>query len=198
MVDPRTILFSMPTITDDAPPLTQFEGVPGDTDLDMHEDEWRQLEFFSADQRPLLERTLTEFKAFEAANRMQSGWRQIFLRRLPPALVLHGADASNALSDLLYAQPAPGPIIYPGANPIQGRVQNGFSVRLGAGAALYGYRNETGVPVLGAHLQNADDRLLTNAFTTLYRSHGLLLVDWRAQMLVLSVEANGQIGIWTP
>lgn len=197
-IDPRTILFSMPTIANDAPPLSSFVGEPSDADVIFHEDDWRQLEFFAAVQLPTIQATLTELKAFEAQNRVQSGWRQIYVRRLPSAHVLVGDDAVNSLASVIGTRAEPGPVIFHGAGSIDGRVQDGFSLRLGAGAALYGFSDGAGIPVLGAFLQNADDQLLTNAFLTLNRRHGLVLVDWRAQLVVMSVETNGQVAIWRP
>jgi hypothetical protein len=198
MIDPRTILFSIPTISNDAPPLDRFTGEPSESDVVFHEDEWRQLEFFAPSRLSEVQQALRELKAFANENRVQSGWRRIYTRNIAPAPVLAGGDALNSIAASVGARVEPAPLIFHGAGSIDGRIRNGFSLRLGPGAVLYGFRDQTGIAVLGANLQNAEDRLLTDAFSTLNRSHDLLLVDWQAQMLVTSVEANGQIGVWSP
>jgi hypothetical protein len=198
LVDPSAILFSMPTISNDGPPLAPYPGRPDDADVVFHEDDWRQLEFFAADRVTEVQRTLRELKSFEAEHRVASGWRHVYVRDLPPRPILTGTNAVDTLARELNAGIEQPPIIFQGAGTIEGRVHNGFSLRLGPGAVLYGVRDPSGISVLGANLQNADDLLLTNAFTALNRNHGLLLVDWAAQMLLISVQPDGEISAWRP
>jgi hypothetical protein len=198
MIDPRTIRFSMATISNDAAPVEQIARPPTDTELVFHEDEWRQLEFFPFSRAHEIQQRLIELKAFEAAHRTQYGWTQIYVRDLPPESVLSGNDPVRSLADQLHAEIEAAPILVSGTNSIVGRVRGGFSLRIGDGAALYGFQGQSSILVLGAHLQNADDQLLTRAFTALSGTHQLILVDWRAQMLLLSVGQDGQIIVWSP
>lgn len=198
MIDPRTILFSMPTISNDGPPLAPVTARPGANEVRFHEDDWRQLEFFPADRREEIQHTLSELKAFEAQNRVQSGWRNIYVRNVPPALIYSGDDTVSALAQDLHAHIEPAPLIFQGANTITGRVRDGFTLRLGPGAVLYGVSDAAGMTVLGANLQNADDRLLADAFISLSHRDGLLLVDWAAQMLLTDATPGGQIEVWRP
>lgn len=196
MVDPRTILFSMPTLANDAPPVDDREV---DTDnLAINEDEWRQTEFFASARLHEIQQKLIELKAFEAASRRPSGWAQIYSRDLAATPVVEGGDALRSLATSLGVEPAAAPFFYSGASSIIGNLRDGFSLSLGPGAAIYGTRDGSGIGVLAATLQNADDRLLTNAFAVLNRSHRLLLVDWRLQMLLSGTHASGDIIVWRP
>ncbi|WP_395644639.1 hypothetical protein [Terricaulis sp.] len=197
-VDPRTILYSLPTISNDGPPLTPVTAAPGANDVSFHEDDWRQIEFFPADRRDEIQRTLQELKAFEAQNRVQSGWRNIYVRNVAPAPIYSGNDAVSSLAQDLNASIEPAPLIFQGANTLTGRVRDGFTLRLGPGAVLYGVNDAEGITVLGANLQNADDRLLTDAFVKLSYRDGLVLVDWVAQALLIDVAPGDHVTIWRP
>ena len=78
-------------------------------------------------------------------------------------------------------------------------MKNGFSLALGGNVTLYGYRDAQGVPILGAIIgRNPDDAKLTTAFMKLNADRGLILVDWRAQLVLVSVASSGQIETWQP
>ena len=198
MVDPRSILFSMPTIANDAPPVTSLGRAPASSDLLLHEDEWRQIEFFDSARSGEIQQKLQELKAFEAAHQVRSGWTRIYVRDLSPSPVIRGRDSVASIATLLGASRGPAPIIFHGASSIVGALRDGFSLPLGPGAALYGNSDATGISVLCASMQGADDQLLTRAFSLLNRSNGLVVVDWRAQMLLLSVAQDGRIAAWAP
>lgn len=196
MVDPRTIQFSMSTLANDAPPLDDSD--VDTNNLAIHEDEWRQTEFFPASRLSELQQKLSELKAFEAANRRTSGWARVYSRDLASVPVVEGDDALQSVAASVGAPLGAAPFFFTGANSIIGNLSGGFSLPLGPGAALYGTRNTTGIEILAASLQNADDRLLTDAFLALSRSHRLLLVDWRLQMMLVGTLASGDIAVWQP
>jgi len=79
--DPKTIRFTTPTLSMDeieyvVPTKQSFEGAP-----QFHEDEWRQVEFYPATYLTELQRQLVEYKAFEAKNRTQYGWNNVYSRK---------------------------------------------------------------------------------------------------------------------
>ena len=85
------------------------------------------------------------------------------------------------------------------SNAISGRVKNGFSFGLAGNISLYGYVTPQGIPVLGAILgDNADQSELTRVFAKLHLSHGLILVDWQSQLMLVTVSDSQQIEIWKP
>jgi hypothetical protein len=74
---------------------------------------------------------------------------------------------------------------------------DGFTLRLSNSVFLYGLSDGEGVMSLAA-LVDGDDSSLTKAFLTLNKKYQFMLVDWRAQMLLVSTTSNGQINVWRP
>lgn len=196
-VDPRNIGFTMSTIAADD---LQFEArtatSPGDAPQ-FHEDEWRQIEFFPAARLPELQKRLKEFKAFEQQNRVPQGWKDIYARRIAGAS-LAGTSGPKEIASVLQGAIAPAPILTTASAPL-GQVKGGFTIRLAGSVLLYGIADGSTVNSLGAMVERGgDERVLTAAFTRLYRQYKLVLVDWRGQMMLTSVEPNGELGIWRP
>ncbi|UMR31401.1 hypothetical protein MJ904_03955 [Massilia sp. MB5] len=189
-----SIRFSMPTIASDAiefetPTASSFEGSP-----QFHEDEWGQLEFFAEERLSEVQEVLRELKSFEAEHRTQQGWTQIYGREINRAAM--GVSVLD-IEQELNANPLPAPILTT-ASHLLGHVKQGFSLKLGTNAYLYGLQQNEHVTVLGASLQGADDRLLTSAFFKLNKKFGLILVDWRQQFVLAGVDDNGQFKLWRP
>jgi hypothetical protein len=198
MVDPKTILFSVPTLSDDIAMLERVDRAPNDSDFIFHEDEWSQVEFLPKSQLPEIKRMLKELKSFEQAQRVQSGWRNVYIRKIQRIAVVSGSQPIQQLEKILGAKAGSAPILS-STSTVAGRVKDGFTLPLGGNVTLYGYVTEQGIPILGASVgNNPDDFKLTQAFTKLSSSNGLVLVDWRAQMLLMSVSESGQIDVWKP
>jgi hypothetical protein len=197
-LDPGSILFTTPTLSDDLAPLEPLNRNPSDADVIFHEDEWSQVEFLAMARLAEVQRMLKELKSFERTHRAQHGWRQVFVRRLERTPVIAGSRPIHQLEDRLGAKAGDGPLLFSTSGAPQ-RVKDGFSLPLGGNVTLYGYAGAQGVPLLGAHVGgNPDDFKLTQAFMKLNASHQLLLVDWRAQIVLVSVTKEGQIDIWRP
>jgi hypothetical protein len=193
-VDPGKLLFSLATISSDDYALEPMAAAPGDADLVFHEDDWRQIEFFPRARQDEIARMLVSLKAFEARNRVAAGYRDIFQRKLAAAPVLEGAMEKLAI--LFGATAGPGPVVFHGSGTVAGRVANAFSLPLAGKVWLYGTRD---LGVLGAAMPpGADNEVLARAFMTLSNSDGLLLVDWRSQMLLLKVADDGSLEVWRP
>jgi hypothetical protein len=85
------------------------------------------------------------------------------------------------------------------ASSISGQITDGFSIPLGGAITLYGYSSQAGIPVLGALVgENPDHQVLVKAFAKLSADEGLVLVDWRQQLILVSVTADGQLDAWRP
>lgn len=198
-IDPSTILFTTPTISDDAPPVEPLVGRVNPDDIVFHEDEWRQIEFFPRDRLEEVQAVISELKAFEAANRTASGWRNVYVRRLAEAPVLSVGSGMASLERSLGVEPTAGPVVYAGANSLLGRVSSGFSMPLGGGVVLYGRQTPDGVAILGAIIETgSDNQALVQAFGRLNQADGLVLVDWRAQMVITSMASTGDLEVWRP
>jgi hypothetical protein len=190
----ESIRFSMSTIAMDSiefdmPTEGSFNGAP-----QFHEDDWAQLEFFPRARLSEVQKLLKELKSFEADNRTQYGWKQIYRREISRTSIgLTSADLGHELN----AKILPAPILTTSSQPL-GQVRHGYSLELGKNAYIYGLRRDGAITVLGVSLQGADDTLLSNAFLMLNQRHGLILVDWRQQFVLTSVSSNGQFELWRP
>lgn len=195
MVDPKTILFTTPTLANDIAELEPVGREPGKGDFIFHEDEWTQLEFLPKSQLREVQHMLREFKSFELAHRTQHGWNEVYVRRLHRTTVVPDIQR---LERLLGTKAGAAPLLF-SSGGISGGVKNGFSIPLGGNVTLYGFTDARGIPVLGANVgRNPDDLKLTQAFAKLNSSSGLILVDWRAQLVLTGVEPSGQIEAWRP
>lgn len=200
LMDPNKILFSISTLSDDAAPVAPLKGKASTTDVAFHEDDWRQIEFFAASREQEIRQELMALAAFEREQRAPNGgWKKVYARKLPAQPVVAGAAALGTLAKDLGVAVQPGPVIHQGPDRVIGRVAHGFSLPVGRGVALYGFSDASGVPVLGAHVEEgAEDDALTNAFVKLNAKHQLILVDWRAHLLVSGIAKNGSLVTWRP
>ena len=197
-MDPRRILFSVPTISNDLAPLDKVKTTPSATDFTFHEDDWTQVEFLPRSQLHVVERMLQQYKTFEAANRAQYGWRETYLRRFERIDVIHGTEALKQLQTILGVKAGPAPVLF-SSNAVTGRVTNGFSLPFGRSVTLYGYTNVGSILVLGALVgPNPGDTKLVEAFQKLNAKEGLILVDWRQQLVLVSIASDGKIDAWRP
>lgn len=198
MLDPKTILFTTPTLSNDLAQLEPVHRQPSGSDFVFHEDEWAQVEFLPRSQLGEVQRMLKEYKPFERAHREQHGWREVYVRKVRRTPVLSGADAKHQLESLLGAKVGSAPMLFSGGS-VPGSVRNGFSLPLGGNVTLYGFSDAQGIPLLGAIIgKDPDDSKLTKAFMKLSTERGLILVDWRAQLVLVSVSSSGQMEVWQP
>ena len=196
--DPKSILFTTPTLSNDIAELDPVSGQPSKADLVFHEDEWAQIEFLRADQLPAIKKMLGEFKLFEIAHRAKPGWTQVYVRSLPREAVVSGNGALRHLGNVLGAAIGPAPILF-SSGTVNGRVRNGASFDLGGNISLYTAPASDGVLVLGANVgPQPDDSKLMAAFAKLNASDHLLLVDWRQQIVLIAMTPDGRVDAWRP
>jgi len=195
-MDTGSIRYSMPTIAADdiafvVPTEATFQGAP-----QFHEDEWCQIEFLPAGALDELQTTLAAYKVFEQAHRLQHGWSEIFVRKLERTPLIEGTDAVRKLADLFGTMPVNSPILTTTSRPL-GQVDGGFALMPSSDVLLYGLADERGILALGA-MVDGDDMQLSQVFLQLHSSFRLLLVDWRQQLALCSVGADGNFGVWRP
>ena len=111
-VDLNAILYSLPTISSDLPPLEPPAEAPSGSDMFIEEDMWSQIEFLRNDRQQELQHLLGEYAAVERANRMDAGWRQIYVRKLPRPSVIPGITALASLEKSLQREAGRAPLIY--------------------------------------------------------------------------------------
>src|SRR5690349_17577210 len=103
-VDPRKLLFSIPTIADDMAALEPIDKPPGRSDVVLNEDDWTQLEFFPRSAQPTIQDELTKLKAFEAVNRKAVGWKNVYVRKINRAPIIAVANPVQHLQTVVGAQ----------------------------------------------------------------------------------------------
>ncbi len=198
-MNPNKILFSVPTLADDLASCDPIDRPPTRSDVVLSEDDWSQLEFIPLTSRPTIEHNLTELKTFAQANRKAEGWRKVYVRKIPRAPVISSPDPLRHVAQIVGVEAGDPPFITSGG-AIVGRASRGFTFDLGGNVHLYGYRDLNGaIPVLAASVgPKADNMKLASAFMKLHRNDAVMLVDWRAQLLLVGVTADGNIETWRP
>jgi len=180
-IDPATILFSVPTLCDALPPLAPpVEGVPSGS-FQLHEDDWRQIEFVANGDRKAVERELAELRTFKEANQAGVGWKKVFVRsgrseaiRASRIVLRRLLDASGGVSRRLFIETGEG----------SAEVRGGFSIPLGDGAYLYGYAFDGTVVSLNLQLAPDSPGGRNARISKIERAFGLFVVDWyRAEIL---------------
>jgi len=167
-VNPRDILYSMPTLCDELPAIADGSTKAGRNVLEMHEDDWRQVEFVALALESPIE---AELKAIE----------RIFTQhhKRPGFDALHGSwpTLSDLRSTLGETASWLDGVSFQG---VAGLVAGGFAVRLPSGLTVYGTEKEGRVSVLALRptkvgaAAEGDARLLS----ALAIRHQLCLVDW--------------------
>ena len=83
-IDPHSILFTLPTICDVAPPTIQDPSHNNPEAIHIHEDDWRQIEFIAQTDLPQVDREMASIDAFKHANWTGVGWKSVYIRKERP------------------------------------------------------------------------------------------------------------------
>jgi hypothetical protein len=178
-VDPRKLLFSLPTISNELAPMEEGTTKLGRNVLEMHEDDWRQIEFLSRRRQPEIEATLAAIRTIYSDHRVESGaFKEIHVRKgLAEPIDEHTVDFAS-VNGLFNGDAAP----YDGLSfaGVAGTVLGGFAWRIAEGLDLYGRRRGTTVTELGLFLHGSPDGATTfmKSISRLADTHTLWLVDW--------------------
>jgi hypothetical protein len=171
MVAPKDILYSLPTICGDLPAV--------DAQLDrsrcfvLHEDDWRQLEFVSADRMDAVAEECEAIRRVYADHAHELGemtaFDAIHVRRGLPSPITTPLPFDDLVALLPPAVRSYGGVSFRDGT---GAVPGGFALGL-EGCVVYGIVFPDGVHILGVHGQDV-------SATEPLRSLGLSLVDWVA------------------
>ena len=129
MVDPSTLLFSLPSICDGIPGINDHPN-SGD-EFVLAEDDWRQFELVSNDLSREVDHEIEQIRKIHENAAAEVGWREIHVRskiEFPIACTLELADLANAFSS------EPVCVTYRGA---ASRIADGFAFRAD-GLTIYG------------------------------------------------------------
>jgi hypothetical protein len=181
MVDPSTILFSLPTITNDAlPPIAAGSSKLDRDVIEIHEDDWRQIEWVSASFSDAAASDLDAIRLIYEHHRAEYGFRQLHLRRAIPVPL---EDRQLRLEDL---RAALGPharwLVGFAYRGVAGIIESSFAVRLISSIEMYGVAPEGLVQALcfaNTATNNAPRPDVEN-LARLAATHDLILADWCA------------------
>lgn len=183
----KDILFSLPTISNEIASVSEISRA-GKSVLEMHEDDWRQIEFISAGLREKVNAEIAEIRGVIEADASKPGFERCHVRYgLPVPLEKLNFNSvtsifsrgMDALDGVFYFQ-------YPNL------IDDGFAFR-SDDLSVYGSQSDGMVGVLGlsgisVKAENLEIRVVQ--FHTLMTGHGLLLVDWcRARVVPADAAA---------
>ncbi|MEJ7604327.1 MAG: hypothetical protein WKG01_41085 [Kofleriaceae bacterium] len=160
-VDPKSILFSLPTIENTMPPLQPGAGAT----CTMHEDDWRQHELVSADLEPEIAAELGDIRTVHEG-RVGIGFTAIHVRnRVPEPLAGRTIELATLVEAL--GTEARGEVSLGG-----GLVVGGFAYAIGGGHV---YGREDGGRIKDLAIARGTDGRGLAPFA---RAHRLVLVNW--------------------
>jgi hypothetical protein len=188
-IDPRELLFSLPTINDGVPAVEPRTSSGREREAAiLHEDDWRQQEFALAANVPFVESTLTRLRNHIAVHRAGLGFREIFVRPEPPHQLMAKGLTLHHIRHYFDGRP-PLDLHLLGGGSLN-RVVGGFAWPLSGGGFLYGQQLEGSVAALGLHnIRSADTDL--GPVARLTREHALVFVDWLRHEIVAPGDAVG-------
>lgn len=146
-VDPRELLYSLPTISDELPPIAEHTTKLGKHVLELPDDDWRQVELHGAANAPIVEEHLAAIRAVRETARNGGAFTRLHVRRGFDGLL--PASPVCSLGELRRSCPQGSEWLEGVAfRGVAGLVENGFAVRLPSGAVLYGLVDREDLRVL--------------------------------------------------
>lgn len=172
MVDPKTILYSLPSICDYIPPIGEIQ-LTG-SECILAEDDWRQFEFVG---KELADQAAVEIEAIRRIHENESasvGWHNIHIRRglEPPIRCRLTLDDLSRIFNL--SAPFDG-VTYFGT---PSRIESGFSFATADGQSFYGLAPAGNVTVLAIAQVSKVPGDSVESVEQLAREFGLDLVHW--------------------
>lgn len=177
-ISSKDILFSIPTIENTFP---NFENETTDSNLQIFEDDWRQIEFISSDYKSAIENEIDSIKKTIQSEASGYGFKNIYVRKsIPQPLSIPYKELVKSLGVKHVEQS--------GLNIFnnQGQVENGFSL-ICDGVKFYGLKNKNDtVTVLGIVGAESDEALydFLKNIKQLLQSKKIVLVHWLHQAVL--------------
>lgn len=110
---------------------------------------------------------------------------------------MSGINATS-LTKSIQANLLPSPFLTTTSSAL-GQVKNGFTVEVSNSVFLYGINSGQGINTLGAIVKKGEDNSqLAFTYIKLHKKYKLIMVDWRLQQLLMSVNEDGEVNVWNP
>jgi hypothetical protein len=182
MIDPRAILFSLPTLHDALPPLMG----PASRSYDLNEDDWLQVEFVAAADHAAKERMRQEIAEFAKAHRKSMGFTDAFVRK-GPAAPLESLGLTVSAIRKAFAKAPFAALGISSAGAGARAVRGGFAIQLQGVGVLYGTANGDAVTTLGFDLAERElPEKSKEPLVAFANAHHLELVDWLRQKWLIA------------
>jgi hypothetical protein len=191
MIDPRELLFSLPTIYSALPAVEpQPAGTAAASGGILHEDDWRQEEFVAGANAEYVASTLSEITSHRAVHAVGLGFREVHTREEPPVSLGETGVTYDEVTRVLGVSDR-------GALYFNNRqlepVAGGFTLEIHGGGFVYGQTNPAGqVTALGLGLVGDPESVVPKAVAQLTAHFGLLFVDWVRGVVV---QPGDEVGV---
>jgi hypothetical protein len=181
VIDPKNLLFSLPTLCDPAP-ATDSAPAPSNH-RSLHEDDWRQIEFVVRVNLTYIQSELQKLAAFKQQHRRGPGWTSVYIRKEHPTVLASVGLGSKTLPTLPVSRLTIG-----GGDMVKG----GFALCDNGDWFMYGQCTEDGhvlhVALSPGHSLPSEQ--FARAVSQFAQTTGLLLVDWYAGATVDTLSAQ--------
>jgi hypothetical protein len=177
LVDPKTVLMTLPTISNELAAISAGSTKLNRNVLEMHEDDWRQSEFTHDSLRAEVDSELRAIRAIYDHHRVGIGFDEIHVRKNVPTPLALSQPSFAQLVEALGADAKP----FDGIAFLDyaGVVADGFAFRLCDNVALYGLAPGGITTVLAIHGNSSNlPSGLSDRLTRFTMHHGLQFVDW--------------------
>lgn len=177
-IAPGDVLFSLPTISDTLPTPAEGTTKLGKQVLELHEDDWRQVEFFGSAQGARVDAHLAAIRSIHERERSGPGFKRLHVRKDCEGLL---ADTGCTLTDLRDACPAGSEWLEGVAlQGLAGIIPGSFAVRLPSSITLYGTATDDRLDVLAVHAPGpkAPAAFALDEIAAFASKRGLGVADW--------------------
>jgi hypothetical protein len=190
MIDPKELLFAIPTLHDDIPPVDTTASFSEEPHAAlMHEDDWRQDEFIPVAARAFVTETLGRLQSHRAVHARGVGFREVLIRSESPVSLatarIHRDDLRAVLGDT-----PPTPLYLQSSSSTPARVRDGFTFPMPDVGFVYG-RIESGyVTALGLALVGSSFGPVA-PLAAMSERYRLLFVDWVGGVVIEAGDERG-------
>jgi hypothetical protein len=190
-VSPDEIRYSLPTICDAIPDVAAGTSKRGRRVLELHEDDWRQVEFVSRSCQDEIEQGLANiFQIYRDQQGEGGAFRELHVRK-EVAEPLRDARLTLGRAQDQFGPPAP-PLEGLAYRREDGLIEGGFAFKGRSGLQFYGRERDGRLVALGLLFNGSHGPVDQDghAVAALMRGHDLCLVDWCALRQVQAAEAE--------
>ncbi len=179
-VDPKDLLFSLPTISNELPSIQEGSTKLNKSVFEIHEDEWRQIDIVPVSKMDLIVENLRAIKDIYEKRSIQNGdmmaFKELHVRTgLDTPFDKCRLELQAMLNDLNVLSVFEG-ISFKG---VAGLIEGGFAVAITEELTLYGLQLHNMIASLSIHYTNRGNfEKETAKMVEVLDRHGLCMIDW--------------------